>query len=62
MWLEGKTEVLPRTVVFTGGGILDLCFIARNWPQVAVITVKMLECECISSFQCVSISKLRSNC
>lgn len=31
--------------VFTGGGILDVCFIAWNWPQVAVITINMLERE-----------------
>lgn len=45
MWLEGKAKVLPRTVVTTGGVILDVCFIAWNWPQVAVITINMLECE-----------------
>lgn len=61
MWLKGKIEVLPKTVVFTGRDIFDICFIAWNWPQIAVIMTNMLECECIPSFQCVSSSDLRSN-
>lgn len=61
MWLKGKIEVLPKTVVFTGRDIFDISAIAWNWPQVVVLVTYMLECECIPSFQCVSSSNLRSN-
>lgn len=46
---EGKTEVQPRTAK-NGGGILDICFSAWNWPQVAEITTNTAACEYIPSF------------